>query len=133
MRVLLDTNVLISAVLFGGLPQKLVERAFRGEFELVTSEALLEEFERVLREKFERPPVIARALREELASVADVRRPGQVTRVARDAADDAVLAAALDGRTDHIVTGDEDLLVLGSYRGITTLTPRQLADLLAPR
>lgn len=125
MRLLLDTNVLVSAMLFGGLPQNLVQQAFRGEFELVTSEAILDELEGVLREKFARPPVVARALREELASVADVRRPPQTLRVTRDPADDMVLAAALDGRADSIVTGDKDLLPLGTYEGISILTVRQ--------
>lgn len=128
--MLLDTNVLVSAVLFGGLPQDLVERAFRGEFELVTSEALLDELEAVLRDRFDRPAVLARALRDEVASIADVRRPPQLPRVTRDPADDMVLAAALDGRADRIVTGDKDLLVLGTHGGIDILTVRQLAEVL---
>lgn len=128
MRVLLDTNVLVSAVLFGGLPQDLVERAFRGEFELVTSEALLDELEAVLRDRFDRPAVLARALRDEVASIANVRRPPQLPHVTRDPADDMVLAAALDGRADRIVTGDKDLLVLGAYREIAIVTVRQFVE-----
>lgn len=131
MRAILDTNVLVSAVLFGGIPQELAERAFRGEFELVTSESLLDELERVLRDKFARPLVIARALREELSSVADVRRPRDISRITRDPADDMVLAAALDGRADYIVTGDDDLLTLGTYRGISILTVKGFSVKLA--
>lgn len=130
MRVLLDTNVLVSAMLFGGLPQDLVERAFRGEFELVTSDALLDELEGVLRDRFERPSVLARALRDELASAADVRRPADLPRVTRDPADEMVLAAALDGRADRIVTGDKDLLVLGAYGEIAIQTVRRFVDAL---
>ncbi len=130
MRALLDTNVLVSAVLFDGLPQDRVERAFHGEFELVTSEAMLDELERVLRVKFARPPTITRALREELSSLADVRRPAEITPASRDPADDMVLAAALDGNVDSVVTGDRDLLALGTYEGIRILTVRQFAALL---
>lgn len=128
--MLLDTNVLVSAILFGGLPQDLVDRALRGEFELVTSEALLDELENVLRDDFDQPPVLARALRDELASIADVRRPASVPRVTRDPTDDMVLAAALDGGANHIVTGDTDLLDLGAHGEVTILTPRQFIDTL---
>ena len=131
MRLLLDTNVLVSAVLFGGLPQGLVEQAFRGEYELVTSEALLDEFEEVLRERFARPALLARALREELASIADMSRPQRIPRASRDPADDMVLAAALGGHADAIVTGDKDLLDLGAYEGMPALTTRQALAKLA--
>lgn len=131
MRLLLDTNVLVSAVLFGGLPQSLVEQAFRGEYELVTSEALVDEFEEVLRERFARPPLVARALREELASIADISRPQRTPRASRDPADDMVLGAALGGNADAIVTGDKDLLDLGAYRGTPFLTTRQALAMLA--
>jgi len=131
VRLLLDTNVLVSAVLFGGLPQGLVEQAFRGEYELVTSEAVLDELEEVLRESFARPPLVARALREELASISDISRPQPIPRVSRDPADDMVLAAALGGHADAIVTGDKDLLDLGAFEGMPILTTRQALAKLA--
>ena len=53
-----------------------------------------------------------------------------VTGVCRDPAADAVLAAAIEGRANPIVTGDDDLLVLGDYRGIKILTPRDFLDLI---
>lgn len=93
MCLLLDTNVLISAVLFGGTPQRLVEQAFRGDYALVTTEAVLDELEEVPRERLARPPLVARALREELASIAEISRPQRIPRASRDAADDMALAA----------------------------------------
>ncbi len=61
MRVLLDTNVLISGILFGGVPRSILERGITGELELVTSPSLMDEFEEVVGEKFRFPSEIARA------------------------------------------------------------------------
>ena len=125
MRVLLDTNVLISAVLFGGIPRSLLERGIAGEIELVTSPSLMDEFEEVVREKFGFPPEIARTVRTELELLADVVRPKTIPRVLQDP-DDVVLATAVTGRVEAIVTGDSGLLDLASYRRVRIMTPRDL-------
>ena len=130
MRLLLDTKVLVSAVLFDGLPERLLERALRGDYDLVTSEALLDAFEEVMRQRFARPPALARAIRDELASIAEVVRPERITRTSRDPADDMVLAAAHAGRADAIATGDKDVLELVAYQGIAILTTRQTLAML---
>lgn len=123
MRVLLDTNVLISAILFRGLPRTLLSGAIRGELDLVTSPALLDELQAVLARRFEFPPELARAVMGELESLADVVVPDDVPAVSRDPDDDQVLAAAVAGDVEAIVTGDADLLVLEMQRGIRILKP----------
>ena len=101
----------------------------RGAFDLVVSPAIVAEVEVALR-----LPKIRRSLREpgeailwlaDLAALADlVQDTGRVTGVCRDPADDIVLAAAVEGRADVIVTGDADLLALKQYEGIHIVTPR---------
>jgi putative PIN family toxin of toxin-antitoxin system len=125
--VLFDTNVLISAVLFGGVSRDLLVRAMRGKIQLVTSPALLDELEDVLAEKFEFTRDAARATRSEIESLADVIEPVDVPQVCRDPDDDEVLAAAVTGAADAIVTGDEDLLTLGSHQGIEVVAPGDLS------
>lgn len=125
MRVLLDTNVLISGILFRGLPRSLLERAIRGELDLVTSPVLLDELERVLTTRFHVPRELARLARGELETLAEVVAPDEVPSVSRDPDDDEVLAAAVAGGAEAIVTGDRDLLVLRSHRGIPILTPAE--------
>ncbi len=125
MRVLLDTNVLVSAVLFGGLPRRLLQRALRGEFEVVTSPRLMAEFEEILTARFGLPPEIAEAARSEYEQVALLVRPRRVPRVVRDPDDNEVLAATMSGDAGLIVTGDRDLLVLREYESRRILTPRQ--------
>jgi len=67
----------------------------------------------------------------DLEAIADlVQDLGGVTGVCRDPADDAVLAAAVEGRADAIVTGDADLLDLHEYQGIAIITPRAFLDLI---
>ncbi|MBI2325132.1 MAG: putative toxin-antitoxin system toxin component, PIN family [Chloroflexi bacterium] len=133
MRVLLDTNVLISAILFGGVPNDCLRRALAGEFELVTSTELLDELERILRERFDVPAEAVAFARGDLELAAVVVAPTRVEAVSRDPTDDRVLAAAKEGRADHIVTGDQDLLALGRYGGISIVTPRGFVRLLLER
>jgi putative PIN family toxin of toxin-antitoxin system len=128
VRVLFDTNVLVSAVLFGGLPGELLNRALRGELEMVTSAALMDELEGVLIDTFSLDRSYVRSVRSELELLAVVVSVPDVPRVVRDPDDDAVLAAAIAGGALLIVTGDRDLLVLGEHHGIRIVTPRDFAS-----
>lgn len=129
MWVVLDTNVLLSAILFKGLPRSLLESALRGEIDLVTSPTLLTELEELLHRKFDFTSELARATRMEMESLADDVTPTEVPHVARDPDDDEVLAAAVGGGSETIVTGDRDLLSLGTHEGIRILTPAEFAEL----
>ena len=134
MRILLDTNVLISAILFRGMPRDLLDRAIRGELDLVTSPAPLDELEDVLTRRFDFPPELARAVRAELESLADVVVPDDVQAVSRDPDDDQVLAAAVFGEAETLVTGDADLLVLEMHQGVRIMKPGDfLAQLRSDR
>lgn len=104
MRVFFDTNVLVSGILFRGLPRALIEGAIRGEMDLVTSPHLLQELEGLLARKFGFAEASAAAIRSELEALSDVVVPEEVPRVCRDADDDQVLAAVLAGRATTVVT-----------------------------
>lgn len=128
MRVVFDTNVLISALVFGGLPRALLIRVLRGEVTLVTSSVLLNELEEVLVVRFAHDASLARTVRAEIELLAEVVEAPELARVARDRDDDAVLAAAIAGKASAIVTGDRDLLVLVEHEGIRIVTPRDFAS-----
>ena len=128
MRVVFDTNVLISALIYGGLPRDLLTRVFRGELTLITSVVLMAELEEVLIDRFAHDAPLARTVRAEIELLAEVVDVSAVERVARDVDDDSVLAAAIAGEASAIVTGDRHLLVLVEHHGIRIVTPRDFAS-----
>jgi len=129
IRVVFDTNVYISALMFGGVPGSLLDLALLQSFLLVVSPALLDELDEKLREKFEVAAEDAAIIRDKLESVAEIVRPDMVLQVITDDPDDnRVLECAVKGRADYIVTGDRHLLKLGSYNAISIVTVRQFLD-----
>lgn len=125
MRTVLDTNVLISAILFpGGSPEAVFRMALESNIELVTSTALLTEFARVLTEKFGHTDTQARERVRRIVAVAHIAKPTITVReIEVDPDDDRVLEAALASDAIVIVSGDKHLLRLGTWRGIRILAP----------
>jgi putative PIN family toxin of toxin-antitoxin system len=112
-RVVLDTNVYISALLFGGLPGDVLDLAFLKSFALIVSPAMLDEREEKLREKFGVSGEDAKLVRRRLENVAEVVEPREVLSViSDDPDDDRVLECAVEGGADVIVSGDRHLLKL---------------------
>ncbi|MEW6409566.1 MAG: putative toxin-antitoxin system toxin component, PIN family [Nitrospirota bacterium] len=128
MRALFDTNVLISAFLTEGLCSKILLRANKGEFELYTCPFILSEFEENLKTKFSVANTMIKEavtlIREVSLTVNPTDNNITVKGVCRDIDDDSVLACALAAKVDYIVTGDPDLLAVGTYQGIKIITPR---------
>jgi putative PIN family toxin of toxin-antitoxin system len=120
LRVVLDTNILISAFIFpGGPPESAYRAALDGRVELVTSPPLLAELGRVLTDKFGWEPALAAAAVAQVARIAMVVRPEeQLEVVLEDPDDDRVLEAAVAGPADVIVSSDRHLLRLRSWQGI---------------
>ncbi len=133
IRVVVDTNVYVSALMFGGVPGSLLDLAFLKSFVLVISPALLDELEEKLRLKFEVPSEDTAIIRAKLESTAEMVRPDMVLHVITDDPDDdRVLECAVKGRADYIVTGDRHLLKLSAYEGISIVTVREFLDAVEP-
>lgn len=128
-RIVLDTNITVSALLFGGLPRRLLQSALEGELTLATSSSLLAELEQVLRLKFPHAP---QAIWDTVALLNDLAIhvvPAEAVSVIReDPADNRVLECAVTAHADAIVSGDRHLLVLKTFRGIPILSPRVCLD-----
>jgi putative PIN family toxin of toxin-antitoxin system len=138
VRVVLDTNLLVSGVIAAGsAPRRLLEAAMAGEFELCTTEALLAETLRVLaRDKFAarllQAGLTPEGIVSELRRIAVIAEPHEVPRVVKsDPDDDQVIAAAVAGQADLIASGDKrDLLPLGGHAGIPIVSAREAVQRL---
>jgi putative PIN family toxin of toxin-antitoxin system len=120
--VVLDTNVWVSALEFGGTPDHAVVHALTKD-QLAISEFIRAEVERVLTKKFDRDPLELQILLDELLVQALwVEVTGEVKGVCRDSKDDAILETAWRAQADYLVAGDKDLLTLAKF-GHTAIIP----------
>jgi putative PIN family toxin of toxin-antitoxin system len=130
--VVLDTNVLVAAMVAKGLCHEVVVRSL-GSCTVATSQPLLEELERTLRAKFTLGPAVKAFLTRLRVCVRIVEPTPLGAPVSRDADDDdVVLATAVAAGARVIVTGDQDLLVIGPYDGIDIISPREFLGRLSP-
>lgn len=131
MRAVIDTNVMIAGLLWRGPPHALLAHVRAGTVSLVSSPALLAELGSVIgRSKFDSILVRSGTSRErsltEVQQLAEVIEPPPLARpICRDPDDDQLLALALAAKVDLIVSGDNDLLSLGSFEGIAIVAPAQ--------
>lgn len=123
MRLLLDTSVLIAALVTRGTCSDLLEHCVR-QHTIVSSQQLLDELRDVLSRKFrQRPADVRNAVRLFSEKFVFVEPNALDTPICRDRDDDLVLATALAGECAAIISGDQDLLIVDPFRAIRILTP----------
>lgn len=128
MRLVLDTNIVVSGLIWGGVPRRLLELGRDGSVHLFTSVPLLDELADVLsREKFAEllasRGITPDFLMQRYGLLAQVVRPQRLAgTIARDADNDVVIATALAAKAELIVSGDRDLLVLHPWQELPILS-----------
>jgi uncharacterized protein len=137
LRLVFDTNVVLSALLWGGKPAQLLHAAVGPSVVLYSSQWLIDE----LAQSLGKPKLARRVAKlamtpEDLAAnfrslTVLVEHGGLAQPVSRDPDDDFVLACGLAASADVIVTGDDDLLVLGAWQGIAIMTVSECLEVLA--
>ncbi|MEK7141460.1 MAG: putative toxin-antitoxin system toxin component, PIN family [Patescibacteria group bacterium] len=127
-RVVIDTNIFVSGILYGGNAERVLRLFQSGSITLIISPEILAEILLTLK-KFSVPETDVDELSELIQSKAHKVNPKEHIRVSRDPKDNMLLEAAAAGRADYLVTGDKDLLTLGSYGRTLVVTPREFLEL----
>ena len=130
LKVVMDTNVFVSGVFFSGPPYQILNAWQSGDFELIVSQAILDEYKRVgeiLAE--DRPSIDLKPILTFVIEHAKVYKPVKLTEpVCEDPDDDKFFACALASGSRIIISGDKHLLKVSGYEGIEVLKPREFVD-----
>jgi hypothetical protein len=133
MRVVVDTNVFVSSFLSpGSTPRKIIDLWKRGDLILCLSPAIIEEYVLVLgRLGLEGEPELGELLKllKKKSNILFTAPPGELKVVEADPADDKFIECALQAKAGFVISGDKDLLDVGSYERIRIVTPVQFLDL----
>jgi uncharacterized protein len=136
IRAVLDANVFLSATMnTASVPGRIIDRFLHQSFELIVTPGIIAEARRAMNYSRVKKRIAPGLDADEwlldvmaLAEIVTDRRENVM--VSRDPDDDRYVAAALEGRADFIVSGDDDLLVLREYQGVLIVTPRVFLGLL---
>lgn len=123
VKVVLDTNVLISAIAFGGKPEEVLNLVLEEKIIALTSPILLAEFKEVYQKKFQLRVVDFELTIKSIEEIFETSQPKKTLDILNDEDDNRVLEAAIEGKCSFIVTGDVDLLTLRTFKKIKILTP----------
>ena len=138
MRLVLDTNVVASAMLWGGTPKLLLQARRERRVELYTSTPLLAELTDILgRSKFAKKITASLLTVDQLvdhyAELVQVVRPTPTPRIVSDTDDDVMIGTALAAKADLLVTGDRPLLSVSEYQGVRIVSVTEALELIAAR
>ena len=131
MKVVLDTNVLISAIMFGGKSRAILEMGISGKLRIALSQDILKELAEVLVDKKFRAPIsfVQQVIHELSELVELVIVTHKVAVIKNDPDDNRILECALSAGADYIVSGDSDLLSLGHFKKIKIVSPSDFLKL----
>lgn len=126
MKVVLDTNVVISAAFFGGLPLKVLDAALDNRFTVCANSSIVDEYiETALEMVTKRKGHINRELFDEFMDGLEISPPVSSIKICRDPDDDKFINCALDAKAIYIVSGDNDLLSIKEYDDVEIVTVRE--------
>jgi putative PIN family toxin of toxin-antitoxin system len=131
MRVVLDTNVLISALLFDGSPEKAVLSTLNGIEKLVLSPYIVAETTRILEDKFEVESSSLELL-QQLLGEAELVYFQPFLHIIEDEPDNRILETAVKGKASYLITGDKLLLKLKQYENIKIISVKEFSEIIEP-
>ncbi len=129
-KVVLDTNLLISALVFGGKPQQVYNLVLEKQIIGIISSILLAELTEVLTKKFNFELIRVEQLEKTIKKHFKIVYPNKIINIVKDEDDNRMLEAAAEGKCNYIVTGDKDLLTLKTFHQIKILTPNDFLRII---
>lgn len=130
LKVVLDTNILVSSLIFGGKPQQTEKLVLERKIVGITSLILLAEFIDVLAKRFHFNEFRLRQTEKKIKKNFAIVKPRATIKILKDNADNRILEAAVEGDCRYVITGDKELLSLKSFKGIEILTPDRFLEKL---
>ncbi len=129
MKIVLDTNVLISGVFWGGHPKKILEMVVKGSVKVYATESIVKEYFRIIEKIGKKNPTIVNEWKMLLLDLLNVIEATEKISICRDEYDDMFLECAVACGAKYIVSGDDDLLVLDNFRQIPIITPKKFLEI----
>ena len=131
LKVVLDTNVIVSALNFAGNPAKVFDLALEGEIDNITSEPIITEVRKILIRKFSWQPAEAEDAGTLLGFFSKIVNPNRRLQVVSHEPDNRILECAVAGKADFIISADHHLTDLKNYQGIKIINATTFLDLIA--
>lgn len=129
MKIVVDTNVLVSGVFFHGYPRMIVESIVEKKFEACASIEIITEYSEIIHEMIKRKQgKLSESILNPFIENLSLVLPSSKVDVCRDPDDNKFIECALDGKALYIVSGDKDLLVLEKYKDIQIITAKEFVE-----
>ena len=125
LRVVIDTNVIISALTFGGNPKAVLELARKKHIRNTTSPFIIEEIERVLTQKFGWQMEVAKEVINDIQGFSHEVNPPETLAAVKNLPDNRILECAVAGGADYLISGDHHLTDLKNFGTINIVTPME--------
>ena len=129
MRIVVDTNVLISGVFFGGMPRKVLSAVISKEITAYATEEIVDEYNEIVQEMISRKQGhLNNDILAPLIGTMEIVEAKTRVELSRDPDDDKFLGCAKDAKALYIVSGDKDFLVLDKFEGIEIITAKEFCE-----
>ena len=129
MRILIDTNIIISGLFFHGLPKQLLAEFDYNKFNICVNESIISEYHKQIQKKIVNPKyTLNGSLFEEIFRHLQNFEAVSDLKICRDPKDDKFINCAIDAKAVYIVSGDNDLLTLKNFADIEIVTAREFYD-----
>ena len=129
MKIVIDTNVLVSGVFFGGVPRKVISAVINREVTACATEEIIEEYNEIVQEMISRKQgKLNKDILAPLVRAMEIIETKTKVELCRDPDDDKFLGCAKDANALYIVSGDKDLLVLKKFENIDIITAKEFCE-----